>query len=224
MTKAISYLFILSSLVILLQSCGLNRVASQKTKVEKENLITCNSIGKLEFNLSLSEIEELFGKENVNTYFNSMDNLFHTFIYEGKPEEIEIEWESSKVTGSRSFVTLKNENSPYRFKNGIGVGTPVTEINKYNKAPLFFAPFDYESVSIVGGSPINSEKLKGKIVKISPCFKAAVANKFKYNGPGDLEKSTKGLMKSPEYSTEDEAAKTLFIRSLYFEFDGKMDK
>lgn len=210
--------------LIFLQSCGMSKVASQKGKVSKDHLITCENIGRLNFNYSLSEIEDIFGKENVNTYFSQMDGLFHTFIYEGKPEEIEIEWENSKIAGSKSFVTLKNQYSPYRFKNGIGIGTPLIEINKYNKEPLYFSAFDYEAVTIVGGAPVNSDKLTGKIVKISPCFKAAVANKYRYDGPDDLNKSTKNLTKKGEYSSMEKEAESLFIRSLFFDFKGKMDK
>lgn len=224
MKNILYYIMAVLISLVAFQSCGLSRVASQKGKVSKENLITCESIGILKFNYSLSEIESVFGKKNVTTYFSQMDGLFRTFIYEGKPEEIEIEWQNSQIEGSRSFVTLKNQHSPYRYKNGIGIGTPLIEINKYNKGPLYFSGFDYEDITIVGGAPVNSDKLTGKIIKISPCFEAAVANKYKYNGPGDLNKSAGNLSKKAEYSSMDKEAESLFIRSLFFDFTGKMDK
>lgn len=208
--------------VFSLQSCATNRVASTP-KVKKKHQITCESIGKLKFDYSLSKIEEVFGKENTKTTYNELDHVYITTIHEGTPQELVIEWFGDKSIPINGFVSIMKENSPYRFKNGIGIGTHLNDIYQYNGEDMFFGDFDYGGIVISGGAVVDDGRLSGNIAKECPCFKATVANKYMYNGLSDLKKNTRKFNKSNRKFSSAES-KDFFIRGLFFEYNGEKDK
>lgn len=209
-------------LVFSLQSCASSRIASAP-KVKKKYQITCDRIGKLRFDYSLSRIEEVFGKENVKTTFNSLDKVYITIIHEDTPQELVIEWFEDKNNPLTGFVSIMKEGSPYKFKNGIGIGAPLNDIYKYNGDDLYFSDFDYGGIVIAGGAVVDDQRLTGKIAGEYPCFKATVANRYMYNGLGDLNKHTRKFNKSNRKFSSPES-KDFFIRGLFFEYRGEKDK
>ncbi|WP_207421026.1 hypothetical protein [Desertivirga brevis] len=178
--KSVCKLLLLNvSFIVLLTACNQSTKdqtkgsSKQKTSVEEisqdENYITCWGIGPLEFGDDPASIQEKVGKENV-----SMDSLFLegdferliTKVWKGSPKEISIVWEEVKAP----FKTIKlfevsHQNSPYKFHNGIGIGSTLKEIVALNgEEPINLYGFGWD----YGGTFIDFGK--GKLKGDLPCF------------------------------------------------------
>lgn len=147
--------------------------SKQKSQVEEisrdNNQITCWGIGPLEFGDDPQMIEEKVGKENI-----SIDSLFLegdfdrqiTKVWKGSSKEISILWQESKPPfKSIKTFEISHKDSPYKFNNGIGIGSTLKEIVALNgEEPINLYGFGWD----YGGTFIDFGK--GKLKGDLPCF------------------------------------------------------
>ncbi|WP_207534305.1 hypothetical protein [Desertivirga arenae] len=136
---------------------------------QNDSHITCWGIGPLEFGDDLETIAEKVGKENVSTDSLFLEGDFDrliTKVWKGTPKEITIIWKEVKPPFKTvSTFEIAQEDSPYKFDNGIGIGTGIKEIVALNGGePIKLYGFGWD----YGGTFIDFGK--GKLKGDLPCF------------------------------------------------------
>jgi hypothetical protein len=172
-------LFLTGFCIVLLAACNQSakdsrkESATQKSQVEElshaDNHITCWGIGPLEFGDDPGTIQEKVGKENLTTDSLFLEGDFDrliTKVWKGSPKEISIVWEEVKPPfKSIKTFEISNENSPYKFSNGIGIGSTLKEVVALNGGePINLYGFGWD----YGGTFIDFGK--GKLKGDLPCF------------------------------------------------------
>lgn len=146
-----------------------NKSVAPEINEQEDNYITCWGIGPVEFGDDISALEEKVGKENI-----TLDSLFLegdfdrliTKVWKGSPKEISISWLEEKPPFKNiKALEISHPDSPYKFNNGIKIGTSIrkiVELNGGEDIKLYGFGWDY------GGTFVDFGKgnLKGDL----PCF------------------------------------------------------
>ncbi|MES2836315.1 MAG: hypothetical protein V4667_02240 [Bacteroidota bacterium] len=147
-----------------------NAITDSVTTEKSNYEITCNGARNIMLSSTVTEIETLVGKENMQYDSVFAEGEFATMslvVFKDKPEElIFYSQEESEIPFKNiSAIKIQQKNSPYSFANGIKIGTPIAELEKLNgNVPVSFTGFgwDYEG----GFLSFN----KGKLETELPCF------------------------------------------------------
>jgi hypothetical protein len=111
-------------------------------------------IGNILLRYSHTELQKAVGRKNVVddviTDGFDIDTLFTSVVNKGKPDELTIVWDMELKRNRIMQLEIDHEQSPYKTKGGIGIGSKMSDVVKENGKPITFYGFgwDYGGVSI----------------------------------------------------------------------------
>ena len=91
------------------------------------------SVGAITRNSSEQELIAIYGQENVSRDKISLGEGFSiegTIIYQGKPDEVKIEWHKDFKAPQR--LTISSPNTSWQTQEKITIGTTLEELEKIN--------------------------------------------------------------------------------------------
>lgn len=142
---------------------------AQRRVGKSANLIDCSGIGQIRLSDNLVALENKIGKENLSRDSLMLEGMFEGFItvaYKNTSREVKIYWkEKQPPYRNIRMLEITRPDSPYRFANGLGIGTSLQELVKLNSdipVSLYGFAWDY------GGTLISFNN--GSLSKILPCF------------------------------------------------------
>lgn len=136
-------------------------------ELPKTKLITCNGIGNISLSDNMEDLIKKAGSENIYADSLFLEGSFEGIIstlWNNTENEIAVRWtEKQEPYRTIKFLEIK-QGAIYKFSNGIGVGSSLSEIADLNGAPfnLYGFAWDY------GGTFIDFDG--GKLSAEIPCF------------------------------------------------------
>lgn len=135
-----------------------------------EYLITNTSIGKISRSTTLANLENIFGKSNIQDTINygdeGMDSFMVTKIYSNTPKELIIDWQKNKFHSSISRVDLNQENAPYYTIDSLKIGSKLEMLLKANGKKINFSgtSWDYGGfISSYNGGKYNKSNINFRL-------------------------------------------------------------
>ena len=129
-------------------------------------LITDTSIGKISRSTTLANLENIFGKSNIQDTINygaeGMDSFMVTKIYSNTPKELIIHWQKNKFHSSISRIDLFQENAPYYTIDNLKIGSTLEMLLKANGKKINFSgtSWDYGGfISSYNGGKYNKSNI-----------------------------------------------------------------
>ncbi len=125
-----------------------------------ENLLSINSE---------AELIQKYGKENIKReefyYAEGTVSQMETVVFQGNEKEVVFSWEDDSVKFNKLIdITVYNTNSVWKTKNGIKIGTRMTELEKLNEKPFSFSGFGWD---YAGGVDFENGKLANNGIGIT---------------------------------------------------------
>lgn len=161
------------------KSRKINTYSTSKSIEAKSQLITCGGIGDIKFSDSMVSLERKVGKANIVQDSVFMEGAFQyiaTKLWKNTEREIVVYWKEENVPYKTvRSLAITNPKSPYRFANGIGIGTTMEELVRLNgKVPISFMDFEIDHYLAGLFDSFNEGELSREI----PCF----GGQFDYQG------------------------------------------
>ncbi|MBC7556312.1 MAG: hypothetical protein H7195_05055, partial [Chryseobacterium sp.] len=121
-------------------------------------IIDSGRVGIIRDTDSKENIIQKFGNEHIQLDSFFLEGMYQEMILlidSGKNEELEIHFnEDNKV----AVIGIKQNKSPYHYKNGIKVGTSLFDLTQLNKKPIEFYGFGWDYSGRIAA--LNNGKLK----------------------------------------------------------------
>ena len=150
-----------------------NRSASSFYRYEFEedisidrNIIPNESVGLITSSTTKSALNKLYDKGNIRETIKGTE-----VIFDNTADNITIEWNDGNLTPK--IIRIKNLNSNWKTKEGVGIGSTIKEVEKANGKP--FTIYGYEIDAYLAGTVKNWNsgnlqglKLQFKITKEIP--------------------------------------------------------
>ncbi len=158
-------------------------------EVTNDYLITDTSFGKINRTTVLSDLENLFGKQNIQDTINygaeGMDSFIVTKVFSNTAKEITIGWRQDQLHKKIASVEIYQTGSPYYTTDSIMIGSILEKLLQVNgkKINFYGTEWDY-------GGTITSYN-KGKFDR-SNIF-------FTLNGKQDMSEK---LLGDSEFNTD----------------------
>jgi hypothetical protein len=130
------------------------KIPVEKTKVISPNRIidAKGKVGSITANTTKSELEELYGKENISETvvfsYEGIDVVGSQVRFENNNDNFYIIWNEDNLTPQT--IIIKNENSNWKTKDGIGIGSTLREVEKANGTPFDIHPLAEIDVYLAG--------------------------------------------------------------------------
>ena len=135
-----------------------------------EDLITDTSIGKISRSTTLANLENIFGKSNIQDTINygaeGMDSFMVTKIYSNTPKELIIHWQKNKFHSSISRIDLYQENAAYHTIDSLKIGSTLEMLLKANGKKINFSgtSWDYGGfISSYNGGKHNKSNINFRL-------------------------------------------------------------
>ncbi len=128
-------------------------------------LVPGERVGGIRPGMSMAQIENLYGSENLKSREVSPaeeDTLPGYLLFPGTIDEVEITLGEDRQP---AYVTISNPRSPWAAASGITVGTTLRELNARNETAFLFSGFGWE-----GGGTVRDwrgGKLEGLEVRLT---------------------------------------------------------
>jgi len=103
-------------------------------------------VGSIKFTTSEQDLVRLFGEEGVSrgkVQASASKQEDCTVVMAGKDEEIRVVWKNDDRTRIKSVYVLK-QGSQWHLREGVHVGTSLSDLTKLNEAPISFYGFKWE--------------------------------------------------------------------------------
>lgn len=154
-----------------------------------ENLLSINSE---------TELAEKFGKENITrrdfTYGERTEISTESVLFEGTEKEIQFAWKDDSVNFNKlNIITVSKPNSVWKTREGIKIGTRMTELEKINGKPFTFSGF--------GSGDAGQTDFDGGVLSPTPVYFTLGGLKQDYNN----EKYTK-LISDKDFKSDSKEA------------------
>lgn len=110
------------------------------------NTITCEAIGPVKLSYSHADLEKEFGADKLADEEKQDEKNVPqhvTRVFKDSPEEVTVYWaESAAPFVKATKLAITNEGSPYTLKEGIGIGTSLSDLKSANNfQPITFSNF-----------------------------------------------------------------------------------
>ena len=139
-----------------------NRSASSFYRYEFEedisidrNIIPNESVGLITSSTTKSALNKLYDKENIRETvvfsYEGFDIKGTEVIFDNTADNITIEWNDGNLTPK--IIRIKNLNSNWKTKEGVGIGSTIKEVEKANGKP--FTIYGYEIDVYLAGTVKN---------------------------------------------------------------------
>ena len=139
-----------------------NRSASSFYRYEFEedisidrNIIPNESVGLITSSTTKSALNKLYDKGNIREYvvfsYEGFDIKGTEVIFDNTADNITIEWNDGNLTPK--IIRIKNLNSNWKTKEGVGIGSTIKEVEKANGKP--FTIYGYEIDAYLAGTVKN---------------------------------------------------------------------
>ena len=130
------------------------------------NIIPNESVGLITSSTTKSALNKLYDKGNIRETIKGTE-----VIFDNTADNITIEWNDGNLTPK--IIRIKNLNSNWKTKEGVGIGSTIKEVEKANGKP--FTIYGYEIDAYLAGTVKNWNsgnlqglKLQFKITKEIP--------------------------------------------------------
>lgn len=172
-------------------SCDNNRLKNKSldpqssTKLSHQKLdstfhLDCKHIGEINFEDNPKSLVNKFKAEQISTDSLFLEGMFQeviTIIDLGKPTEIKIRWNENNQI---KIIEIEHPQSPYRFSNGLKIGSTLKDLVTINKKEISFYGFGWDYGGTISG--FNN----GTIQEDLPCFGGVLTRKS--NEQSDFKK------------------------------------
>ena len=139
-----------------------NRSASSFYRYEFEedisidrNIIPNERVGLITSSTTKSALNKLYDKGNIREYvvfsYEGIDIKGTEVIFDNTADNITIEWNDGNLTPK--IIRIKNPNSNWKTKEGVGIGSTIKEVEKANGKP--FTIYGYEIDAYLAGTVKN---------------------------------------------------------------------
>ncbi len=139
-----------------------NRSASSFYRYEFEEDISIDRIiipnervGLITSSTTKSALNKLYDKGNIREYvvfsYEGFDIKGTEVIFDNTADNITIEWNDGNLTPK--IIRIKNPNSNWKTKEGVGIGSTIKEVEKANGKP--FTIYGYEIDAYLAGTVKN---------------------------------------------------------------------
>ncbi len=139
-----------------------NRSASSFYRYEFEedisidrNIIPNESVGLITSSTTKSALNKLYDKGNIRETvvfsYEGFDIKGTEVIFDNTADNITIEWNDGNLTPK--IIRIKNPNSNWKTKEGVGIGSTIKEVEKANGKP--FTIYGYEIDVYLAGTVKN---------------------------------------------------------------------
>jgi len=139
-----------------------NRSASSFYRYEFEedisidrNIIPNERVGLITSSTTKSALNKLYDKGNIREYvvfsYEGFDIKGTEVIFDNTADNITIEWNDGNLTPK--IIRIKNPNSNWKTKEGVGIGSTIKEVEKANGKP--FTIYGYEIDAYLAGTVKN---------------------------------------------------------------------
>ncbi len=139
-----------------------NRSASSFYRYEFEedisidrNIIPNESVGLITSSTTKSALNKLYDKGNIRETvvfsYEGFDIKGTEVIFDNTADNITIEWNDGNLTPK--IIRIKNPNSNWKTKEGVGIGSTIKEVEKANGKP--FTIYGYEIDAYLAGTVKN---------------------------------------------------------------------
>ena len=139
-----------------------NRSASSFYRYEFEedisidrNIIPNERVGLITSSTTKSALNKLYDKGNIREYvvfsYEDFDIKGTEVIFDNTADNITIEWNDGNLTPK--IIRIKNPNSNWKTKEGVGIGSTIKEVEKANGKP--FTIYGYEIDAYLAGTVKN---------------------------------------------------------------------
>ncbi len=174
------------------------KIQSLDSNREDDTEMNCWGIGSIQLDMDLSTLEQTVGKGAL-----SMDSAYdeqHHFkgmvakVWKAKPQEVLVYWhEKAAPFQSIDSLEIVASDSPYKFFNGVKIGTTLAELAALNKGEeITLSAFDNSHAA--GIRSIAGKKLKGDL----PCLGASFSLPDTVSAAEMQQLNTKPLLSSSD--------------------------
>lgn len=131
-------------------------------------------VGAITKNVSEAALRKIYGSKNVKSELIGLgegETTPGTVIFPNdKNRRIEIVWKNKKMKKSPEFVQFSGEQSLWKTKKGIGLGTSLKELERFNGRSFTLAGFEWDYAGAVfswkGGKLAKEFGKEGKKVAL----------------------------------------------------------
>ena len=110
------------------------------------NIIPNESVGLITSSTTKSALNKLYDKGNIRETIKGTE-----VIFDNTADNITIEWNDGNLTPK--IIRIKNLNSNWKTKEGVGIGSTIKEVEKANGKP--FTIYGYEIDAYLAGTVKN---------------------------------------------------------------------
>lgn len=118
-------------------------------------IIPNESVGLITSSTTKSALNKLYDKENIRETvifsYEGIDIKGTEVIFDNTADNITIEWNDGNLTPK--IIRIKNLNSNWKTKEGVGIGSTIKEVEKANGKP--FTIYGYEIDAYLAGTVKN---------------------------------------------------------------------
>ena len=148
-------------LILTIGLISVNSFSQTDCNIKKEdisidrNIIPNESVGLITSSTTKSALNKLYDKENINETvvfsYEGFDIKGTEVIFDNTDDNITIEWNDDNLTPK--IIRIKNLNSNWKTKEGVGIGSTIKEVEKANGKP--FTIYGYEIDNYLAGTVKN---------------------------------------------------------------------
>ena len=110
--------------------------------VSDEYLITNTTFGKIDKATAYKDLENIFGKNNMQDTIDygaeGMNSFIITKIFSNTPKQIIINWQTDKFHNAIATVDCFQENSPYHTTDSLKTGSTLEKLVQVNGKKINF--------------------------------------------------------------------------------------
>ena len=114
-------------------------------------IIPNESVGLITSSTTKSALNKLYDKGNIRETIKGTDIKGTEVIFDNTADNITIEWNDGNLTPK--IIRIKNLNSNWKTKEGVGIGSTIKEVEKANGKP--FTIYGYEIDAYLAGTVKN---------------------------------------------------------------------
>ena len=148
-------------LILTIGLISVNSYSQTDFNIKKEdisidrNIIPNESVGLITSSTTKSALNKLYDKENIRETvvfsYEGIDIKGTEVIFDNTADNITIQWHEDNLTPQ--VVRIKNLNSNWKTKEGVGIGSTIKEVEKANGKP--FTIYGYEIDVYLAGTVKN---------------------------------------------------------------------
>jgi len=118
---------------------------SKSTKKEIVIDFPLDSLLKFDSEKALKKVFGTNVKRSTGYYPEGMGEYANTLLFPETKNEVEFVWEDDSINFCKlAYISIKGQQTDWKTKEGITIGTSLKELEKFNKKPFKFYGFDWD--------------------------------------------------------------------------------